>query len=114
MPGCPRRCLLQFDTGAPSSVLYAHPLAALRARYPGLRQYPLPRSDTVTNAHLLLGGQPLLARWLRLLPVGERQPPPADSTPVIIGTLGAELAGRPGSSAGLSPSVPQAVCPSAG
>lgn len=91
LPGCPRRCLLQFDTGAPSSVLYAHPLAALRARYPGLRQHLLPRSDTVTNVHLRLGGQPLLARWLRLLPVGERQLPPADSTPVIIGTLGADL-----------------------
>ena len=91
LPGCPRRCLLQFDTGAPSSVLYAHPLAALRARYPGLRQQMRPRADTVANVQLRLGGQPLQAHWLRLLPVGDRRLPPADSTPVVIGTLGADL-----------------------
>ena len=91
LPGCPRRCLLQFDTGAPSSVLYANPLAALRARYPGLRQQLLPRANAVANVHLRLGGQPLLARWLRLLPVGQQKLPPADSTPVVIGTLGADL-----------------------
>ncbi len=32
LPGCPRRCYVQFDTGAPSSVFYAYPLAALAAR----------------------------------------------------------------------------------
>ena len=91
LPGCPRRCLLQLDTGAPSSVLYAHPLAALRARYPGLRQQMRPHADTVANVRLRLGGQPLQAHWLRLLPVGDHQLPPADSTPVVIGTLGADL-----------------------
>lgn len=91
LPGCPRPCLLQFDTGAPSSVLYAHPLAALSARYPALRQQLRPRADTLANVHLRLGGQPLLARWLRLLPMGSHELPPDEHTPVLIGTLGADL-----------------------
>ena len=56
LPGCPRCCLLQFDTGAPSSFLCPRPLTTLRARYPGLRSELRPRIDTVTNVPLHLGG----------------------------------------------------------
>ena len=91
LPGCPRVCYLQFDTGAPSSVLYANPLAALRARYPRTRQVLLPRGDTLRNVRFILGQQAVHAPWLRLLPVGARHLPDDAATPFIVGTLGADV-----------------------
>jgi len=91
LPGCPRLCYLQFDTGAPSTVLYAHPLAALWARYPSARRALLPRGDTLRNVRFTLGQQPVQAQWLRLLPLGARRLPHDAATPLIVGTLGADI-----------------------
>ena len=91
LPGCPRVCYLQFDTGAPSSVLYANPLAALRTRYPLADRALLPHGDTLRNVRFTLGQQTVQAQRLRLLPLGARQLPVDAETPLIIGTLGADV-----------------------
>jgi hypothetical protein len=91
LPGCPRTCYLQFDTGAPTSLLYAHSLAALRTRYPGTRQYLLPQADTLRNFRFRLGQSQVQARRLRVLAYGTHQLPADSTAPFIIGTLGADV-----------------------
>ncbi|QDA62143.1 hypothetical protein [Hymenobacter jejuensis] len=89
--GCPRTCYFQFDTGAPSSVLYANPLAALRARYPATQQALLPQADTLHNFDFALGEARVQARRLRVLRYGAQELPADSTAPVIIGTLGADV-----------------------
>jgi hypothetical protein len=91
LPGCPRRCYVQFDTGAPSSVFYAHPLAALSVRYPGARSALLPRADTLHNLHLALGNGQIQARRLRVIAYGAHQLPADTAARLIVGTLGADV-----------------------
>ncbi|WP_045689196.1 hypothetical protein [Hymenobacter sp. AT01-02] len=95
LPGCPRTCYFQFDTGAPTSILYARSLAALRGRYPATTQTLLPQADTVRNFQFGLGSGSVQARKIKVLDYG-RSTLPADSTePFIIGTLGTDaLEGR--------------------
>lgn len=94
LPGCPRRCYVQFDTGAPSSVFYAHPLAALRTRYPSTHQALTPQANTLHNLHLGLGNGQVRAHRLRLIAYGERQLPADTAAPLIVGTLGADVLER--------------------
>lgn len=92
VPGCPRTCYFQFDTGAPSSLLYAKSVAALQARYPAtVRSLPL-QGDTVHNAQFGLGRAQLQVRRFRVLG-GGMAPVPADNSakPFILGTLGADV-----------------------
>ncbi|WP_035560748.1 hypothetical protein [Hymenobacter sp. IS2118] len=91
LPGCARTCYLQFDTGAPYSVLYANSLAALQARYPALSFAGAPRLDTVRNVSFALGQGQVRAHWLRVLPLGEAQLPADSTAPFVIGTLGADV-----------------------
>ncbi len=91
LPGCPRRCYVQFDTGAPSSVFYAHPLAALSARYPGARSALLPQADTLRNLHFALGNGQVQARRLRVIAYGAHQLPADTAAPLLVGTLGADV-----------------------
>ncbi|AHJ99766.1 hypothetical protein [Hymenobacter swuensis] len=91
LPGCARTCYLQFDTGAPTSLLYTHPLAALRARYPDTRQYLLPQADTLHNFRFALGQSQVQARRMRVLTYGAHQLPADSTAPFIIGTLGADV-----------------------
>jgi hypothetical protein len=89
--GCPRRCYVQFDTGAPNSVFYAHPLAALSARYPSARSALLPQGDTVRNLRFVLGNGQVLARRLHIIAYGAHQLPADTAAPLILGTLGADV-----------------------
>ena len=93
LANCPRLCYLQFDTGAPSTLLYRHSLAALARRYPAAGISPTQAAaDTVRNFGFRLGPVQVQARWLRVLRHGMREmPAEGSSTPFIIGTLGSDL-----------------------
>jgi hypothetical protein len=91
LAGCPRTCYLQFDTGAPYSVGYSRPLAALQRRYPALAALGQPGADTLRNVQFALGQAQVRARWLRLLARGAAELPADSTAPFIIGTLGADV-----------------------
>lgn len=91
LAGCSRTCYLQFDTGAPTSVLYAHPLAALRAQYPATRPMLEPLADSVRNVEFVLGQAQVKASRLRLLDYGAHQLPADTTQPFVVGTLGADV-----------------------
>lgn len=95
VPGCPRTCYLQFDTGAPYSMLYARPLGALQRRYPALPLALSASSDTARNFRFALGGGQVQAHWMRVKPFGKSELPADSTAPFIIGTLGTDaLEGR--------------------
>jgi hypothetical protein len=95
VPGCPRTCYLQFDTGAPYSMLYARSLATLRRRYPALPLALSANSDTARNFRFGLGGGQVQAHWMRVKPFGTSELPADSTAPFIIGTLGTDaLEGR--------------------
>ncbi|GAB3223062.1 hypothetical protein GCM10027346_01670 [Hymenobacter seoulensis] len=91
VPGCSRTCYLQFDTGAPSSLLYAKSLAALRTSFPATGTTLLPQADTLRNFQFGLGNGQVQARWMRVLNYGTSQVPADSTTPFILGTLGADV-----------------------
>ncbi|MCC3154187.1 hypothetical protein Q3A66_04755 [Hymenobacter sp. BT770] len=91
LPNCPHTCYLQFDTGAPYSVLYARPLAALQARYPALPFGSSSPSDTLHNFRFAMGRGQVQAHWVRVMPRGADALPADSTAPFIIGTLGADV-----------------------
>ncbi|RAK69920.1 hypothetical protein [Hymenobacter edaphi] len=91
VPGCSRTCYLQFDTGAPYTLFYAHPLAALRAEYPAVGAALQPRADTVRNVQFRLGGAAVQVRRAPVLRYGAHQLPADTAAPFVIGTLGADV-----------------------
>lgn len=91
LPGCARTCYLQFDTGAPYSILYDNPLAALRAQYPATRTTLLPQADGVHNFRYAIGQAQAQARTVRVLHGGATQLPADSTAPFTIGTLGADV-----------------------
>ncbi|MCC2544991.1 hypothetical protein LJY25_00920 [Hymenobacter sp. BT175] len=92
LPGCPRTCYLQFDTGTPFTLLYAKSLTALRSRYPATQAHLAAPADTVKNLTLQLGSAQVLARRLPVFPHGGAAEVPADTaTAFIIGTLGTDI-----------------------
>ena len=91
LPGCPRTCYFQFDTGAPTSLLYGHALAALQDRYPATRALLAMPADTVRNLRFTLSSGQVQARSMRVLGMGARALPADSTPPFIIGTLGSDL-----------------------
>ncbi|MCC3157026.1 hypothetical protein LJ737_07240 [Hymenobacter sp. 15J16-1T3B] len=91
VPGCARTCYLQFDTGAPYTVFYAHPLAALHAQYPAAGPALLPQADTVRNLAFRLAGARMLVRRAPVLQYGAHTLPADTAAPFIVGTLGADV-----------------------
>jgi hypothetical protein len=91
LPGCSRTCYLQFDTGAPYSVLYANSLAALRGQYPATANTLLPQADTVRHFRFALGQGQVQARAIRVMQRGATQLPADSTAPFVIGTLGADV-----------------------
>ncbi|WP_048825917.1 hypothetical protein [Hymenobacter sp. DG25B] len=91
LANCPRTCYLQFDTGAPYSVLYEKPLAALQARYPATRTSFRLAPDTVRNFGFTIGEGKVQARKLKVLPMGMVTMPADTTAPFIIGTLGTDV-----------------------
>ncbi|WP_375435514.1 hypothetical protein [uncultured Hymenobacter sp.] len=91
LPGCPRTCYLQFDTGAPYSILYDNPLAALRARYPATHNALLPHADSVRNFRFAIGQGQVQVRTIRVMHRGATQLPADSTAPLVIGTLGSDV-----------------------
>ncbi len=91
LPGCPRRCYVQFDTGAPSSVFYGPPLAALAARYPDMRQALRLRADTLHDLRFGLGTGQVLAHRMHTLAYGAHALPADTAAPFLVGTLGTDV-----------------------
>jgi hypothetical protein len=91
LANCPRTCYLQFDTGAPYSVLYAKPLAALQERYPATRHTFQLAPDTVRNFGFTIGEGKVQARKLKVLSMGSAAVPADTTAPLIIGTLGTDV-----------------------
>lgn len=96
LPGCPRPCYLQLDTGAPYTVLYANALTALRTRYPAMPAARPPLADSLRDVVFGLGQGQVRAHSLRRLPTGGAHQLPANSAaPFVVGTLGTDaLEGR--------------------
>ena len=91
LPGCSRTCYMQFDTGAPYSILYDNPLAALRAQYPAISSSLLPEANAVQNFHFAIGQGQLQARTIRVMHRGATELPADSTAPFVIGTLGSDV-----------------------
>ncbi|GAA4387044.1 hypothetical protein [Hymenobacter koreensis] len=91
IPGCSRTCFLQFDTGAPYTLLYAPSIAALRARYPATRAMLQAPADTVHNFRFALGQAQVRVSRLPVLNFGAREIPADSTKPFVIGTLGTDV-----------------------
>jgi hypothetical protein len=91
LPGCPRTCYLQFDTGAPYSLFYARPLAALQARFPALAPALTLHGDTLRNFRFSLGTGQVQAHWLKTRMMGAASLPADSLEPFVIGTLGGDV-----------------------
>ncbi|UOQ53771.1 hypothetical protein [Hymenobacter cellulosivorans] len=91
LPGCPLTCYLQFDTGAPSSLLYAHSLGALQAAYPATEPVLRVHDGQVLAFSFQLGQATFSAAHIRVLPYGKEELPADSTEPFIIGTLGADV-----------------------
>ncbi|MFD2720923.1 hypothetical protein ACFST9_19540 [Hymenobacter monticola] len=91
LPNCPRTCYLQFDTGAPYSLLYSHALAALQARYPATGPALKPQADALQNFQFAIGQGQVAARTIRVREMGARTLPADSAAPFVIGTLGTDV-----------------------
>ncbi|MDR7128067.1 hypothetical protein J2X69_000395 [Algoriphagus sp. 4150] len=87
---CPKVFYLQFDLGAPNSILYSDMIRQIREEYP----QTITSGDTVALAdfHFLLGGMDVLAKEIKLTAHGQSQINWKEDTSIeIIGTVGADL-----------------------
>ncbi|RSK37578.1 hypothetical protein [Hymenobacter metallilatus] len=91
LAGCPRTCYLQFDTGAPYTLFYANPLAALRAAYPATQNALLPQHDTLRAVRFGLGNAQVAVAKAPVLRYGAATLPADSTAPFIIGSLGADV-----------------------
>jgi hypothetical protein len=92
IPGCSRTCYLQFDTGAPYTLLKSNALAALRANFPATRATLQAQSDTVRNFRFTIGQGQMQARKIWVRPYASTtQLPTNPDEPFVIGTLGTDI-----------------------
>ena len=92
VPGCPRTCYLQFDTGAPYTLLKANALAVLRAEYPATRVVLQAQGDSIRSFRFTIGQGRVLARSLWVRPHASATQLPANTAePFVIGTLGTDV-----------------------
>ena len=91
LPNCARTFYLQFDTGVPYTVLYAHQLEVLRGHFPALTTALQVAQDTVRNFRFSLGGAPVAMRRTTVLAHGRPELPADTLQPYIIGTLGTDV-----------------------
>lgn len=92
IPGCPRTCYLQFDTGAPYTLLKSNALAVLRKQFPAIQVALSASGDSVRNFQFVLGGRPIKARRIWVRPYASAAQLPANpAEPFVIGTLGTDV-----------------------
>lgn len=90
--GCPRTCYLQFDTGAPYTLLKSNALAVLRAEFPATRATLQAPHDTVHNFRFAIGQGQVQARKIWVRPYANATQLPANpDEPFVIGTLGTDV-----------------------
>jgi hypothetical protein len=90
LKNCPVRFYMQFDLGAPSSILYRDKIRQIRKKYPSA----ITSLDTValTDVTLQLGEVPILAKKIELIEHGRSSIRWNDKNSMtIIGTVGADL-----------------------
>lgn len=91
IPGCPKTCYMQFDTGSPYSLFYRDKLQAIHRRYPAttaLRNL----DDSLFNYHFKAGPLNITARQIAVHSFDSSGIDWKNSrTPIIIGTLGTDL-----------------------
>lgn len=92
IPCCPRTCFLQFDTGAPYTLLKSNALAVLRANFPATRGALQALADTVRDFRFTIGQAQVQARkiWVRPYASATQLPTNPDE-PFVIGTLGTDV-----------------------
>lgn len=89
-PGVPDTFYLQFDTGAPSTLLYKKSMLAIRDRYP--EQMGLLDSTSLTTEQtFLLGDMEVHSKRFKLYERGEKPIDWESGKKVKIGTLGADI-----------------------
>ncbi|QNH60559.1 hypothetical protein [Hymenobacter sediminicola] len=91
LPNCARTFYLQFDTGVPYTVLYAHQIEVLRTHYTALSTALQASHDTVHNFRFGLGGAQVTMRRTTVLAQGRPELPADSLEPYIIGTLGTDV-----------------------
>lgn len=91
LPRCSRTCYLQFDTGAPYSLLYSHALTALQARCPAAGPALKFQVATLENFQFAIGQGQVMARSIRIREMGTRTLPADSTVPFVIGTLGTDV-----------------------
>jgi hypothetical protein len=87
----PGQFWMQFDLGAPITVLYSEKMASLQARDGGVVIRTQEKRKYIDNISLQIGSQPVLAKTLRVYktaaPIHWNKP----DEPQIIGTLGSDF-----------------------
>jgi hypothetical protein len=87
----PGKFWMQFDLGAPITVLYSEKMASLQARDGGVVIRTQEKRKYIDNVFLKIGSQPIIANTLRVYKTaGPIQWENADE-PQIIGTLGSDF-----------------------
>ncbi len=90
LKGCPRTFYMQFDLGAPSSVLYKNKLDAIREKYPGA--VPLMENDKrIGEYNFWIDKTPVAAHEILLKQFDSAVIDWKKSSKEIIGTIGADL-----------------------
>jgi hypothetical protein len=91
--GCERVFYMQFDLGAPYSLLYRNKVKAINQQFNNMREQQHDKTYKLMNCSFQVGTMPVTARQIKLL---ERKDSSGinwnDSTAIdVIGTLGADL-----------------------
>lgn len=89
-PGVPDTFYLQFDTGAPSTLLYKKSMLAIRERYPDQMGF-LDTTSITTEQTFLLGEMEVHSPRFKLYERGEKSIDWESGKKVKIGTLGADI-----------------------
>lgn len=92
-PGVPDTFYLQFDTGAPSTLLYKKSMLAIRERYPDQMGF-LDSTSVNTEQTFLLGKMEVHSPRFKLYERGEKSIDWGSGKKVKIGTLGADIIDR--------------------
>jgi hypothetical protein len=88
--GCPKKFYMQFDLGAPYSVLYDSKLKNIRAAYPGIIQFT-DTSSIVTGLSFSIGKQKIMAPKITVKKYGTPGLNWSRNGMEIIGTIGTDM-----------------------
>ncbi|MBX2873613.1 MAG: hypothetical protein KTR30_15975 [Saprospiraceae bacterium] len=88
--GVPDTFYLQFDTGAPSTLLYKKSMLAIKERYPDQMGF-LDSTSTITEQTFALGEMEVYSKQFKLYERGEKPISWDSKRKVKIGTLGADM-----------------------